>query len=946
MNTRLGMRATAVLLVLLVGVLTIPAYAGPPEPPVQGPELPPSDGMVDVSAAGSQASDVEGAAVVSYHAETGRVRFIGTRPGQSIAPPTMLSAGGSPEAAARGFMAVYGELFGLRDQDQELALMRVRAADRGRSFVRFQQVYQGVPVVAGELIVQTDAANNVVSANGEILPDLALDVLPQVDAETARLAALEAVAKEVDLDARDLVATEPELWIYNPALLGGPGLRISTLVWRIEVTSPDLLHVDEFVLIDARRGSVTLHFSQIDAAKNRLIYDNQNNPAFGLPGNGPVRVEGGPVTGILDVDNAYDYAGATYDFYWTNHGRDSIDGAGMALIQTVRYCPDATDCPYDNAFWSGSQMVYGAGYASGDDIVAHEMTHGVTDYESNLFYYMQSGAINESFSDIWGEFIDQGYTNGNDTDGAAVDWLMGEDIAGGAIRDMSNPPAFGDPDRMGSALYYCGTDDGGGVHWNSGVGNKAAYLMAAGGVFNGYSVAGIGNVKTAAIFYEVQTNMLTSGSDYQDLHDALDQACNNLIGTAGITSFDCQQVREAISAVEMNRQPAACAVDHAPLCDSIGFNSQFNGAAPGWYAVAIPGDWFVDADYLYSDGDATDSFFSVATNDSYRDLDYRAQIRRTGAGGSSNGVMIRGTPSPLGSGNRWDSGYGFYYRRDGRFAVWKYVGGSAVSLAGSTYSEAINTGDAWNTLRVVAHGPQMFFYINGDLVWSGADNTYATGQVGLIFYRPSGSTGDNFQVDWATLAGGTPLTLFFDDLESGPGNWSSGAIVGSDEWYYDWGYAHSGANMLYGRDQRDIADYYVAMNSDVALPASTTAYLHFHHAYDFEYAFDGGVVEYSTDGGGTWFDLGPMNLENGYNATLSTSFYNPLGGRDAYAYESHGYLSSRFTLDSLAGQDVRFRYRIGTDNSVDDLGWLIDDVRVYICIDRIQRVYLPLALRG
>src|SRR5574341_2111538 len=109
---------------------------------------------------------------------------------------------------------------------------------------------------------------------------------------------------------------------------------------------------------------------------------------------------------------------------------------------------------------------------------------------------------------------------------------------------MSNPPAFGvpgDPDRMGSPLYHCGaddfgSDDMGGVHSNSGVGNKAAYLIAAGGSFNGYIVTPLGNLKTAKIYYQAQTNMLTSASDYQDLYDDLRQACTNLIGTAGITA--------------------------------------------------------------------------------------------------------------------------------------------------------------------------------------------------------------------------------------------------------------------------------------------------------------------------------------------------------------------------------------------------------------------------
>src|SRR5678809_204665 len=95
---------------------------------------------------------------------------------------------------------------------------------------------------------------------------------------------------------------------------------------------------------------------------------------------------------------------------------------------------------------------------------------GVTQYTSNLFYYYQSGAINESLSDVFGEFIDQ--TNGHGNDAPSVKWLLGEDVAGlGAIRDMKNPSSFGQPDRMTSPYYYTGSGDSGGVHTNSGVNN-------------------------------------------------------------------------------------------------------------------------------------------------------------------------------------------------------------------------------------------------------------------------------------------------------------------------------------------------------------------------------------------------------------------------------------------------------------------------------------------
>ncbi len=269
------------------------------------------------------------------------------------------------------------------------------------------------------------------------------------------------------------------------------------------------------------------------------------------------------------ADAAHKYAIGTYNFYADKYLRDSIDNNGMLIKSTVHYCSPSYPCPYTNAFWSGTQMVYGDayGFPLADDVVAHELTHGVTEYESNLFYFYQSGAINESLSDVWGEYYDQ--TNGLGNDSGSVRWLMGEDVSGSTpIRSMSNPPAYSDPDKMSSTHYYEGDLDNGGVHTNSGVNNKAVFLMVDGGSFGGITVSAIGWDKTAAIYYEAQTHLLSSGADYSDLYYALQQACANLTGQLGITATDCHQVKSALDAVEMYAQPAVNFNPDAPVCAS------------------------------------------------------------------------------------------------------------------------------------------------------------------------------------------------------------------------------------------------------------------------------------------------------------------------------------------------------------------------------------------
>ena len=147
------------------------------------------------------------------------------------------------------------------------------------------------------------------------------------------------------------------------------------------------------------------------------------------------------MTGDSDADLAYEFAGDTYNYYASVHGRDSFDDAGATIVSSVHFCKTAGGCPYQNAFWNGTQMVYGEGFSAADDVDAHELTHAVTERTASLFYYMQSGALNESFSDIFGETVD--LTNGSGTDTAGVRWLLGEDVPG-----FGAPPRHDDADRL------------------------------------------------------------------------------------------------------------------------------------------------------------------------------------------------------------------------------------------------------------------------------------------------------------------------------------------------------------------------------------------------------------------------------------------------------------------------------------------------------------------
>ncbi|MGH9894522.1 MAG: M4 family metallopeptidase, partial [bacterium] len=362
---------------------------------------------------------------------TDLVSFVTTGPGHPVRLDVPASARASERALA--FLGAYGKAFGIGDPSRFRVLRATLKDQVGMEHVRLQQLHKGIPVTAGELSVHLRGAS-VVSVLAKTLPDPAdLETTPEIGAGEAG-----AIVSELLREKRliqDAELSTPRLEILNKGLLEGVSSP-SRLAWFLVASKVD---VREYFWVDAARGAILLTFSQRPNARDRRIHDADSSS--GLPG-ALVRSEGGPPTGDPDADAAYDFSGDTYDYFFNEHGRDSFDGSGAPIVSTVRFCPSSNECPFQNAFWNGAQMVYGEGFSVADDVDAHELTHAVTDFSAELFYYMQSGALNESFSDIFGETVD--LTNAGGTDTPAVRWLLGEDVpVFGAVRNMMNPNAFG-----------------------------------------------------------------------------------------------------------------------------------------------------------------------------------------------------------------------------------------------------------------------------------------------------------------------------------------------------------------------------------------------------------------------------------------------------------------------------------------------------------------------
>ena len=502
--------------------------------------------------------------------DTGKVIFVGTDAGAPIAPPAGVTSSSPAGRAALEYLRAHAGPLGL--SGSELGITGVSSASAGRFVVRTQQSVSGAPVLGGELIVNLTADNRILSVSGEAEPVGDFAARPKVSRNQAERAAIAAVAGREHVHRSELAARDDGLAVYSPSLFGGHGATI--LARELLVYSATRADIVKRVLVNARSGAVRRTFELVQDALNRQICDDNNVRNPDTDCTTPVLSEGGTYGGaVADVQPAYNFLGDTYNFYNSRFTRDSIDGAGMALKATVRWCDNATQpsppnppntfvnaCPLNNAYFSpftpatASQMFIGQGVGS-DDIMGHELTHGVTMFESGLVYLNESGAMNESLSDVFGESVD--LVNGAGTDTAATRWQIGEDSSLGVIRNMSNPPAFNDPDKMTSRFWGFDAADAGRVHTNSGVSNKAYFLLVDGQAFNTFTVTAIGLEKAIRVFYDAQTNILTSGSDYGALANALRQACTNLTGTSGIVAADCTQVNNAVLATEMDTEAAA-----------------------------------------------------------------------------------------------------------------------------------------------------------------------------------------------------------------------------------------------------------------------------------------------------------------------------------------------------------------------------------------------------
>jgi len=541
---------------------------------------------------------------------------------------TLLADGGAgtPAERARLFLSLYGAALGVSDPATELRLQRVSRDMAGNSHVHLEQVHDGVPVFGARLIVHLNDAG-VTGVNGVFVPGLKRMPATRLPLERLRAAALAYARKSGR--AADLRIDSGRFVVYPIGLLNGHFSR-PRLAYEALVTGAR--DARDRVFIDAGTGVGLNRISRVHTVLNREIYtpDQSVPPTYDEQAS-TLTIPAGPAdpplindpghnstdfsddgSGTPPADNLWIFAGGTYALYNNMFGRagyDACDGNGQCQPDTPApaWAPDRPDdyvgqlqksvylindnCP--NAYWNGDSTNYCPGFDA-DDVVSHEWSHAYTQYTHGLIYQYQSGALNESYSDIFGEAYDLLNHLEGPLGSLTLEehkyyeefgsrWVVGEDLSEEAaallLRDMWKPDDFpaANPGKATSENYTCGSGDNGGVHANSSVPNHAFAMLVDGTAgqgpegtsgferdsYNGQSFAGIGMVKALHIYFHAEANYQTPTTDFPQHAEALRASCQDLKGVTLkdptgadsaeiITQGDCDVLDQAMLATEMD----------------------------------------------------------------------------------------------------------------------------------------------------------------------------------------------------------------------------------------------------------------------------------------------------------------------------------------------------------------------------------------------------------
>jgi Zn-dependent metalloprotease len=877
-------------------------------------------------------------AQVSVSPATGAARFVRVGADQSLAPRA-----GAPEAQVDAFLGSYGSIFGLTSPSNELQLKDSRTDALGGRRLAYEQVYHGVPVFAGILLAHFDKAGSLKVVNGVVVPDITVSAIPSRSADDAGRTALAKVAEQLGAK-RALEIRASRLVIFREGLAQGiPGPN--HLAYEVEVGNGG--DVREFVYVDAHSGKSIDQITGTPDALNRRAYDGQfnTNPVPPNYPNTPFWVEGQPFpTGTTEADNMITSSKETYNLFAGAFSRDSFDAAGAtmdAIFNRGNACP--------NASWNGTFISFCNGFTT-DDVTGHEWAHAYTQYTHGLIYQWQPGALNESYSDIWGETIDMINARGVDTPNTL------------RPPTATNCSTFSPP--KGELL----------INSPAGIaGSNPAQSAAFGPALN---ATGITNAVIVAAPLDGCT-AITNGAAIAGKIAFMDR------GTCNFTvKVKNAQLVGAVAAVIGNNAPTGLpgmggsdvtiTIPSLGVSQAAGTAIKANATSPGVNATLRAGGGTLDASYRWLMGEEVNP--GGALRDMWSPNCYSNPSKVTdlvyyqcGPLSSDNGGVHTNSGVP-------NKAYALLV--DGGTFNGQTVGAIGLVKAAHIYYRAQTTyqnqaSDFFDHADALEQSCADLTGVNLPGLSTGAA-AGLSGQIitasdctqvhnaALAVELRTAPTQCNFQPLLAKTppalcaAGQTPKGFFGDGFDFNAPGWTFSHVgVFSGFTPRDWtaetvDIGHLVTNALVAPDvdgactggAGDESGALYADSPEITIPAGGGG-LYFDHLVATEGGWDGGNIQISVNGGAYTSIVDANFTYNPYNTTMQTSGAgntSPLAGQRGFSGTDAGSVSgswgrSILNLAALAapGDKVKLRYRFGQDGCGAISGWYLDTIQGYQC---------------
>ncbi|RTL47191.1 MAG: hypothetical protein EKK53_00155 [Burkholderiales bacterium] len=901
----------------------------------------------------AQAGD---AAEVVVDSATGAARMVRTGQGAAAGKFARQAAQRPSTDAAKHshshqFLSDYAGLFGIKNVASELAAPRIDKDRHGGTHLTYKQTYNGLPVFGAELKTHFDAGDNLTVVNGTFVPDISLNTSPARGSADAAAVALKLgnadLAERAQTRSAPISALKTTLMVYREGLAKGvPGAN--RLVYEVEVGNR--VDVRDFYYIDANSLKLVDKIAGIHDAKNRRAYNANGATAPGVNyPNAPFWVEGQALpTGVAEADNMLFASSDIYDLFKNAFGRDSFDGNGATMDSIYNR---GNGCP--NASWNGTFISFCPGLTT-DDVTAHEWAHAYTQYTHGLIYAWQPGALNEAYSDIWGETVDRINGRGTDTpfaqrtEGACTVFTTATRV------NITSPASVAGVKTSGTAAFgpqtfALATND---IVKISDAAN--ATTGCVGPYSNAAAVAG----KIALI------DRGTCSFDQKTLVAQQNGAVGVIIGnnTTGVINMGIATPSVAaqitIPALSVSLSDATAlkaavgprgSLQRGPGTDnSVRWLLGEDSTAPG--LVGALRDMYNPTCYG-NPGKVSDAQYSCGPN--------------TAAGDNGGVHNNSGVPN-----------HAYALIVDGGTYNGQNITGIGLTKAAHMYYRA----------QTVYQGPTTGFAAHADAIEQSCRDLTGVNLNSLTTGQPSGeiiSAADCGEVAKAMLAvemrrdptqcgfvallaknppalcpAGTQSIVASDGFDggkksgikwtvshTGPANYAPNDwIVTNNLPFGRTGYAIYGSNRDIGTCAAggDATSLQVLESAPITIPAgSTTLRLAFDHWVATEAGFDGGNVKISVNGG-AWQLVSAANfIYNPYNTTLVSAAggnTNPLAGQPAFSGGDGGSVSGSWGRSiinlvpyAVPGDTIKLRFELGQDACGGAFGWYVDDVQVYRC---------------